>query len=325
MTSNAHSSSILKYIIKRLLMAVLVLLFVSIIVFIAVRLCPGDPVMAKIGAHGDTSAENYNRVAKSLGLDKPYIVQYGIWLRDCLRGDFGKSLINGLDIREQILQKLPATIELLVVSMIFALVLAIIFGVASAIHSGSLFDQIIQVISTGFLAIPSFCLGLFFILLFSVTWNILPSNGYVPFSQDPLLNLRDLILPALTMGLMEQASLTRYIRSEMLEILNSNYVRTARAMGLPNRLIYYKHAFKNVMVTVITLIGMRIGQLIGGAVVIEQVFGWTGIGWLLFSSISQRDYPAVQAIVLLIACAMVLINMICDILYAVVDPRIKLE
>ena len=314
-------SSLLKYIVKRLLMAILVLFLVSVIVFAAVRLCPGDPVASKIGPHGDFSQENYDRVAASLGLDKPYPVQYLIWLRDFLSGDFGKSLLNGTDVRDTFLAKLPVTLELLVVSMVLAVLLAIVFGVTSAIHKGSWFDQVIRLFSTGFLAVPAFCLGIIFILIFAVKLKWLPSMGYVPFWEDPVSHLKHLAMPALTMALMEQASLTRYIRSEMLEVLGSNYVRTAKSKNA----VYYRHAFKNVSVTVITLIGMRIGQLIGGAVVIEQVFSWSGCGWYLYSSITSQDYPAVQASVLLIAAVMVLLNMLCDILYAAIDPRIKLD
>lgn len=318
-------SALLKYIVKRLLMAILVLLLVSIIVFAAVRLCPGDPVATKIGPHGDYSQENYDRVAASLGLDKSYPVQYLIWLRDFVSGDFGKSLLNGLDVRDMILEKLPITLELLVVSMILAILLAVVFGVTSAIYKGSWFDQLIRLLSTGFLAVPAFCLGLIFILIFAVKLKWLPSMGYVSFFEDPVGHLKCLLMPVLAMALMEQASLTRYIRSEMLEVLGSNYVRTAKAKGLTKNAVYYRHAFKNVSVTVITLIGMRIGQLIGGAVVVEQVFSWGGIGWYLYSSITSQDYPAVQATVLLIAAIMVLLNMVCDILYAAIDPRIKLD
>lgn len=318
-------SKVLRYAIKRLLMAVLVLLLVSVIVFIAVRLCPGDPVASKIGAHGDFSPENYQRVAAELGLDKPYVVQYVIWIGDFIRGDFGKSLLNGVDIKGMIFQKLPITLELLLISMCLAVLMAVFLGVSSAIHKNSWFDQLIRFLSTGFLAVPGFCLGVIFILIFAVKLKILPSMGYAPISEGLGTHLKLLAMPVLTMALMEQAALTRYVRSEMLEVLGSNYVRTAKAKGLVKRDVYYKHAFKNVMVTVITLIGMRLGQLVGGAVVIEQVFGWSGIGWYLYSSITAQDYPAVQATVLLIAAIMVLLNMISDIFYALVDPRIKLD
>ena len=318
-------SSLLKYIVKRLLMAVFVLILVSIIVFVTVRLCPGDPVLAKIGPHGDNSSENYARIATELGLDKPMAVQYLIWLRDFVRGDFGKSLLNGKDVRPIVMEKLPPTIELVVVSMVFAILLAIVLGVTSAIHKDTWYDQLVRFISTGNLAIPNFCVALILILLLCVHNKVFPSRGYVSFHENPVMNLRYMFLPCLTLVLNEQASLTRYIRSEMLEILGSNYVRTAKAKGLPRSGVYYRHAFKNVLVTVITLVGMRLGQLAGGAVILEQMFSWSGVGWLLYSSIVNQDYPAVQAVVLIIAAIMVLCNMISDILYAAVDPRIKLD
>lgn len=318
-------SSLLKYTLKRLAMAVLVLFLVSVIVFVAVRACPGDPVLMKIGPFGDASQENYNRVAAQLGLDKSYPEQYFIWLRNFVSGDFGLSLVNGAHIGQIIEEKLPITLELLIISMILAVVLAIVFGVTSAIYKGSLYDQFIQLISTGFLAIPSFCFALIAILVFAVNLKVLPSMGYVPFAEDPAGHIKLLIMPCTIMAFMEQAALTRYIRSEMLEVLSTNYVRTAKAKGLPTGAIYYKHAFKNVMVTVVTLVGQRIGQLIGGSVVIEQVFSWSGLGWYLYTSVTKQDYPAVQAIVLLIAAAMVVLNMLADILYAAIDPRIKLD
>lgn len=325
MVNKLIHSSLLKYVLKRLAMAVLVLLLVSVIVFVAVRACPGDPVLMKIGPHGDASEENYNRVAEQLGLNGSYPEQYLIWLGSFLSGDFGVSLINGADVGSIIAEKLPITLELLIVSMILAVLLAVLFGVTSAIHKGTWYDRLIQLISTGFLAIPSFCFALIAILIFAVNLKILPSTGFVPFRDDPVGHMKYLILPCTIMAFMEQAALTRYIRSEMLEVLGANYVRTAKAKGLPQPAIYYKHAFKNVMVTVVTLVGQRIGQLIGGSVVIEQVFGWSGLGWYLYTSVIKQDYPAVQAIVLLIAAAMVVLNMLADILYAAIDPRIKLD
>lgn len=320
-----HRSSVLKYTVKRLLLAVLVLLLVTLIVFIACRLAPGDPVLAKIGPFGDTSEENYNRVAASLGLDKPILVQYMIWLRDCLRFDFGVSLRNGVDVGELILQKIPISLELIALSMLIAIVISIPLGTFSALHKGSAFDQAISVVSTGFLAVPTFCFGLLLLIVLSVKLGWLPPNGYVPFRENPAQNLRLVLMPALTLGLMEQASLTRYIRSETIEVLNSNYVRTAKAKGLPAWMVNFKHAFKNVLVTVVTLVGMRFSQLLGGTVVIEQLFGWSGLGWFIYQSIINRDYPAVQASVLLVAAVFVGVNMLVDILYAVIDPRIKLN
>lgn len=318
-------ANVLKYICKRLVMAVFVLLIVTVIVFVAVRLAPGDPVQAKIGPRGDYSPENVARITAELGLDKPMIVQYFIWIGDCLKGDFGVSMRNGADVGELIRQKLPISAELIVVAMVIAVFLSIPLGIISALKKGSLFDQIISVLSTGFLAVPTFCLGLLLLVFLSVKLRLLPSSGYIPFSENPGANIRLLLMPALTLGLSEQASLTRYIRSETIEVLNSNYVRTAKAKGLSARVVYFKHAFKNVLVTVVTLVGMRFAQLFGGTVIIEQLFGWSGLGWFTYQSIINRDYPAVQASVLLVAVIFVAVNMLVDILYAVIDPRIKLE
>ncbi|MCQ2400986.1 MAG: ABC transporter permease [Lachnospiraceae bacterium] len=320
-----RSANVIKYILKRLLMAVFVLLLVTVIVFVAVRLAPGDPVQAKIGPHGDYSPENVARVSAALGLDKPIYVQYLVWVRDCLKGSFGYSLINGADVGQLIAQKIPVSMELILVAMVLALLISIPLGVYSALKKGSVFDQVVSVISTGLLAVPTFCVGLLLLILISVKLRLLPSSGYVPFSENPGQNLKLLIMPALTLGLAEQASLTRYIRSETIEVLNSNYIRTARAKGLPVKVVNFKHAFKNVLVTVITLVGMRFAQLFGGTVIIEQLFGWSGLGWFTYQSIISRDYPAVQASVLLVAVIFVVVNMLVDILYAVIDPRIKLE
>jgi len=320
-----QQSSIPKYLLKRLLMAIFVLLLVTIIVFGAVRLAPGDPVQAKIGPYGDYSEENIARVRAELGLDKPVIVQYLIWVRDGLRFDFGVSLRNGAPVGQLIMQKIPVSLELIVLSMLIAILISIPLGVFSAIKKGTVFDQIVSVTSTGFLAIPSFSLGLLLMIVFSVQLKWLPPNGYVAFRDNPLMNLRYILMPAITLAMLEQASLTRYIRSETIEIINSNYVRTAKAKGLSPKMVYFKHAFKNVLVTVITLIGMRFAQLIGGTVIVEQLFGWSGLGWFLYQSIVNRDYPAVQATVLLVAVAFIFLNMLVDVMYTVIDPRIKLS
>jgi peptide/nickel transport system permease protein len=320
-----QQSSIPKYLLKRLLMAIFVLLLVTIIVFGAVRLAPGDPVQAKIGPYGDYSEENIARVRAELGLDKPVVVQYLIWVRDGLRFDFGVSLRNGAPVGQLIMQKIPVSLELIVLSMLIAILISIPLGVFSAIKKGTVFDQIVSVTSTGFLAIPSFSLGLLLMIVFAVQLKWLPPNGYVAFRDNPLMNLRYILMPAITLAMLEQASLTRYIRSETIEIINSNYVRTAKAKGLSPKMVYFKHAFKNVLVTVITLIGMRFAQLIGGTVIVEQLFGWSGLGWFLYQSIVNRDYPAVQATVLLVAVAFIFLNMLVDVMYTVIDPRIKLS
>lgn len=316
---------VLRYLGKRLLMAVFVLLIVSFIIFVTVRLTPGDPVLNKIGPYGDTSEENYAKVSAEMGLDKPYAVQYMIWLGDCLRLDFGVSLRSGVPIAETIAQKLPVSLELITAALLISIVLAVPLGIAAALKKGSIFDQIVGVFSTGFLAIPAFCIGLMMIILFAVKLKILPPGGHVSFADNPIKNLRYLALPALTLGLYEMAVICRHVRSQALDVLGSNYVRTAKAKGLPGGMVYFKHALKNILVLMITIIGTEFASLFGSTVICEQVFGWSGLGWYIYQSIVNRDYPAVQASVLVVATIFVVVNMVVDILYTLIDPRVKLK
>lgn len=316
---------LLFYLLKRLIMAVFVLILISIIIFITVRLSPGDPVMNKIGPYGDTSQENYDRVKAELGLDKSYVTQYLIWLSDCVQLDFGYSQRSGMPISQQIFQKLPVSFELIFFAMLIALVIAVPLGMVAAVKRGSLLDQGIRLFSTGFLAMPAFCIGLLMIVVFSVILKQLPPGGYTDFFVDPVMNIRQLIMPALTLGLFEGAVLCRHVRAHTVDVLSTNYMRTARAKGLPAGKLYGRHALKNILLPLITVSGTEFAGLFGGTVICEQVFGWSGLGWYLYQSISNRDYPAVQASVLVIAVIFVIVNLITDILYTLVDPRVKLN
>ena len=318
-------SEMLVYLVKRLAMAIFVLLIVSVVIFITVRLAPGDPVMNKIGPYGDSSPENYQRVAAELGLDKSLIVQYTIWLRNSVRLDFGVSLRNGADIAETIFQKLPVSFELILVALLLALIVAIPLGMIAAIHKGGVADQIISVLMTSFLAIPAFCTGLLMIIVFAVNLKWFPSNGYVPFVEDPIENLRHLAMPAITLGLFETAIISKHVRSQTLDVIGSNYIRTAKSKGLPRQMVYYKHALRNILLTVVTVVGTEFASLFGGTVICEQVFGWSGLGWYIFQSVSNRDYPAVQASVLVVAAIFVFINLLMDLIYTLIDPRVKLS
>lgn len=318
-------ASILKYSLKRIGMSVLVLLLVTIIVFAAVRMAPGDPVLTKIGPYGDQSQENYDRIAAQLGLDQPVFIQYFIWIGQILSGDFGVSLRNGADIGDLILQKIPVSLELIIVALVFAIAIAIPLGTKSALKPGGGLDQTLTVLTTSALAMPGFCLGLLFIVLFSVQLGWLPPNGYISFAQNPVENIRLLIMPALTLGLFEMAVFTRFLRSETISVLGSNYIRTARAKGLPQKKVHYKHAFKNTLVTFVTVVGNEFATLMGGTIITEQLFGWSGLGWFIYQSVINRDYPAVQAGVLVIALSFVVINLVVDLVYTAIDPRIKLS
>ncbi len=318
-------TSTLKYIGRRLLMSIAVLFIVTVMIFVIVRLSPGDPVQSRIGPYGDYSAENVARIEAELGLDKPLPVQYGIWLKDCLKGNLGVSLRNGASITDIVMEKLAVSIELIIVAMVFAVIISIPLGIISGIKSGSAIDQAASVFSTGFLAMPSFCTGLLLIVVLSVKLNILPANGYVPFSENPLMNIQFLIMPALTLGLYLIAVLTRFVRSETMEVVSSNYVRTARAKGMPEGIVNKRYILKNITTTLITIVGIEFATLLGGTVIVEQLFGWSGLGWYICQSVANRDYPAVQGSILIIAVAFVLINLLMDILYVILDPRIELE
>ena len=305
-------------------MAAFVLVIISIMIFVAVRLAPGDPVLNKIGPYGDSSPENYQRVATELGLDKDLPMQYFIWLKNCLRLDFGVSLRSGASISETVLQKLPVSFELIITALVLALVISIPLGMIAAIHKGSILDQVISVFTSSFLAVPAFCTGLLMIIIFAVNLKWFPSNGYTPFSEDPVRNLKQLAMPAITLALFETAIITKHVRSQTLDVVGSNYIRTAKAKGMPRRTIYYKHALRNILLTVVTVVGTEFASLFGGTVICEQVFGWSGLGWFIFQSVSNRDYPAVQASVLVVAAIFVFINLVMDVIYTLIDPRVKL-
>ncbi len=318
-------SETLAYLGKRLLMAVFVLLIISVMVFVTVRLAPGDPVMNKIGPYGDSSPENYQRVAAELGLDKSYATQYLLWLKNCIKLDFGVSLRNGASIADTVFEKLPVSFELIFTALLLALIVSIPLGMIAAIHKGGIIDQIISVFTTSFLAIPAFCTGLLMIIIFAVHLKWFPSNGYTPFVEDHVKNLQQLAMPAITLALFETAIISKHVRSQTLDVIGSNYIRTAKAKGMPRWTIYYKHTLKNILLTVVTVVGTEFAALFGGTVICEQVFGWSGLGWYIFQSVSNRDYPAVQASVLIVATIFVFINLLVDVIYTLIDPRVKLS
>ena len=319
-----RATEVFAYLIKRLFMAAFVLVIISIMIFVTVRLAPGDPVLNKIGPYGDSSPENYQRVATELGLDKDLPTQYFIWLKNCLKLDFGVSLRSGASISETVLQKLPVSFELIITALVLALMISIPLGMIAAIHKGSILDQVISVFTSSFLAVPAFCTGLLMIIIFAVNLKWFPSNGYTPFSEDPVRNLKQLAMPAITLALFETAIITKHVRSQTLDVVGSNYIRTAKAKGMPRRTIYYKHALRNILLTVVTVVGTEFASLFGGTVICEQVFGWSGLGWFIFQSVSDRDYPAVQASVLVVAAIFVFINLMMDVIYTLIDPRVKL-
>jgi peptide/nickel transport system permease protein len=311
------------YVIRRLLQAVPTLLFVSIIVFTIMRLTPGDPAQAVLGGQAGVSQELVESVRREMGLDKPAYVQYLVWLGNLLRGDLGQSYISRARVADLIAQRLPASLELALAAIVLALLIAVPAGILAAVHRGSWIDHIATTFVTAGVAMPGFWLAMLIVLLFAVFLQLLPPSGYVPFDKDPVGNLRLLALPALTLAILLAAPTMRFLRSSMLDVLGEDYLRAARAKGLSERLVIYRHALKNALIPTVTWVGLQFAYLIGGSIMVEWVFGWPGVGWMALRAVLSRDYIVVQGTVLLIAAIFVLVNLAVDLLYAFLDPRVR--
>jgi peptide/nickel transport system permease protein len=311
-----------QYIIKRLMFAVLVLWLVSIIVFTAVRMIPGD-VCRIVLATSDVDEQQCNAIRAELGLDESAVTQYVRYMGGVLRGDFGTTLIGKRDVWTEIRSRIPLTLELTLLATAFAVVLALPIGIISAIRRDTIADYGLRLLTIGWLSIPSFWIGTMLIIFPAKWWGYSPPVGYVDIWEDPLKNLHQLYLPAIALGLALSASLARVTRSSMLEVLRQDYVRTARAKGLTERMTILRHTLKNAMIPVITLFAIQFGILLGGTVVLESIFSLPGLGTLVLSSVLLKDYPQVQGLVLFFATVLVLINLVVDISYAWFDPRIR--
>jgi len=302
----------LRYIQQRLVAAVITLLGITIIVFLMLHMLPGDP--ARVIAGLLATEEDIIRLRKQLGLDQPLIVQYGHFFGNLLRGDLGISARTSQPVLGEVMARLPATMELAMISTAIASFFGIVGGVIAATRRNSFIDYLTSILTLFGASMPVYWLGLMLIILFAVQWQVLPAAG----NEGPL----SFILPSLTLAAFSVALITRMTRSSMLEVLGQDYVRTARAKGLQERGVLFRHALKNAFIPVITVIGLQFGTLLGGAVLTESVFGWPGLGLLLLDSISARDYPVVQGVVLVFSTTFILLNVWVDILYAYLDPRI---
>jgi peptide/nickel transport system permease protein len=309
------------YLVNRLVQFVLVLFFLSVIVFTIVRLIPGDPAAVMLGT--EATPQVLAQIRQEMGLDQPIPVQYLKWLENVLAGNFGTSWVSKKPALTLILGALPVTLQLVAGSFLVALVIAFPAGIFSAIRPRSWIDQGSTTFALLGISLPSFWLGIMLVLLFSLELRWLPPSGYLSVTADPLGALRTSLLPAVTLGVALAAPLTRFLRSGMLDVLGLDYVRTARAKGLTEKRVVGRHALKNALLSVVTILGLQLGTLLGGSIVIEQVFGWPGIGRLSLAAIQQRDYGVVQGIVLFVAAIFVLINFAVDLLYLYLDPRIR--
>jgi peptide/nickel transport system permease protein len=312
-----------QYTVRRLLDLVFVLLGVSILVFLMVRFIPGDAVAIMLGANTDITPERVDALRRQIGLDLPVYEQYWNWLTGALRGDLGTSIWTGTPVGQEILARLPATFEITLLALVLALLLSFPLGVLAARARGTGGDVVVRVIAIVGLTLPSFWVGVLLLYFFSIYLPRWPAIGYVPFGEDPLGNLARVALPTVAVSLPMVAGLTRILRSSLLEVLSSDYVRTARAKGVSERVMLYKHALRNAMIPMITVIGVQLGYLLSGVVVIEQVFAIPGVGRLMVGAINERNYPLLQGVVLVVTGVFVVVNLLVDLAYAWIDPRVE--
>lgn len=311
------------YAVRRLLQALPVLLLTTVMVFSILHLIPGDPAAALAG--GEAPPEQVAALRKAMNLDEPLVLQYVKWLGRMVRGDLGKSFVSGMQVRDLILARIPATMELAGAGMLVGLLLGVPSGIVAAVRRRGTFDVIVTAINSLLLSVPNFWSGLAFIMLFALALGWLPPSGRVSVLDDPATGIKFLILPALTLGLHIAAVLSRFTKAALLEALHEDYVRTARAKGLVERVVILRHALRTALVPVITIMGLQVGHLLGGSVVVESVFAWPGMGRLIVDSLGNRDYTAVQGSLLVFVTVFILINLTVDLTYAWIDPRIRLE
>jgi peptide/nickel transport system permease protein len=310
-----------QYVIKRLLLVLPTLLIITLIVFALTRLIPGDVVELMFQEQG--YAKDVAAMRAMLGLDRPLHLQYLSWLGEVLRGDFGTSLWTKNPVLEEILYRLPVTLELGIVAMVFAVSMAIPIGVLAAIRQDTLQDYAARSFAIGGLSIPNFWLATIAIVLPAYYFGWTPPIQFIKFADNPWGHLGQFLLPAFILGLSSGASVMRLTRAMMLEVLRQDYVRTAWSKGLQERVVVLKHALRNAIIPVITILGIQLAQVAGGTVIMESIFGLPGMGKFLFDALLQRDYPVVQGVNLLLASIIVMMNLVTDLTYAVIDPRIR--
>ena len=309
------------YIVKRLLVAIPTILIISVFVFSLQKLLPGDPVLVMAGEDRDPQTMAYLR--ERYHLNDPVPVQYLAWLGSAVQGDLGISLRTNQPVLHLIAQKLPATIQLAVMAIVIAFLIGVPMGILAATRKNTVLDYVSNVVALSGLSIPNFWLGIMLILLVSVKLGWLPASGYEPFFENPLRSLQTMIMPAFVLGNALAATLMRHTRSSMLSVLNSDYIRTARAKGLPERAVVLQHSFRTAMLPIITIGALLFGELLAGAVLTEQIFTIPGFGKLIVDAVFNRDYAVVQGVVLCTAVGFIIMNLLADILYVLLNPRMR--
>jgi peptide/nickel transport system permease protein len=311
------------YIIRRILQGIVVVVIVTMTVFLCLNLLPGDPVIARQGTWSGATPEFVAQLRHDMGLDLPIPERYVLWSANALRGDLGVSYITQEPVGLLISQKLPATVELTVAAFVLALLLAVPAAILAATHQNTWIDWAVTGFVTVGMAVPGFWLGIMLMLLFAVELRWVPSVGYEPLFSNPADNLKHLVLPALTLALIIAAPIMRFLRSSLLDVMRQEYVTVARAKGLGDSAVLLGHQLRNAVLPTLTFVGLQFGTLIGGAVIIEWVFSWPGMGWLTVDGVFKRDYSIVQGTVTTIALAFVALNLLIDLMYPYLDPRIR--
>ncbi|MFC7329031.1 ABC transporter permease [Marinactinospora rubrisoli] len=312
-----------RYLLGRLAQSALTLLLVSAVIFAGVRAIPGDPALLLAG--DDPDPQTVAAIRERLGLDRPLVVQYLLWLGQMARLDFGESIRTGLPVAETIWTRIPVTLELAALSLLVAALIGIATGVVAAVRQGRPADWLANAAALLGMSVPNFWMGLMGVLLFAVALGWLPASGFVPFSESPAANLAGMVMPAIVLGTGLAAVIMRQTRSSMIEVLGADYIRTARAKGMPPHRVVLVHALRNSLITVLTILGLQLGGLISGAVVTEQIFVLPGFGRLMVEAVFTRDFPVIQAAVMVAAAGYILVNLAVDLLYSVVDPRIRVR
>jgi peptide/nickel transport system permease protein len=313
----------IRFLANRLIAALPVLLIVSLLTFVLIYFVPGD-VSSELAGPG-ASAADIARIRAVYGLDRPFHERLMGWYAGLIQGDLGQSVLLRRSVTEAIAERLPVTLSLTALALALSVVIGVATGILAAMRVNTWVDQATMTVALAGLSLPDFWLGLVMIYLFAVQLGWLPTGGYVPLTEDPVAWLRSMAMPALALALTQIGLLARMTRASMLDVLRQDFMRTARAKGLPNRVVIFKHALANVMIPVITVIGLSVGILLGGAIVIEQVFSIPGVGRLIIGGILRRDFPVIQGGLLLTATVFVLVNLAVDVLYAVVDPRVRYD
>ncbi len=311
------------FVTRRLLDLCLVLFGVSVLIFMMLRLIPGDAVAIMLGANTDITPERIEALRRQLGLHLPIHEQYLVWLTNVLQGDLGRSIWTGRPVADEILGRLPVTLQLAGMALTTAIVVSFPLGILAARTRGTRADGFVRVASIVGLTLPPFWVGVLMLYFFSLHLPMWPSIGYVPFGEDPLGNLARMALPVIAVSLPMIAALTRILRSSLLDVLALDYIRTGRAKGLAARSIFYKHALRNALIPVVTVIGVQAGHLLSGVIVIEQVFAIPGLGRLVIGAVNERNYPLAQGVILVATVVFVFINLLVDLAYAWIDPRVE--